>query len=227
MKRIQQAGIGAFFAVVIFLAWQTKKPVKLSVQLHQTVFDTAILMLQEFVKGGDADLGFANMGEVLNAHISVTDGIEMYYLREDSLMGSNWPIDSQIVKLNRKIYPVFSGTKLCASVTFDSTVKGWQPLVFEDSTGVNAYLDDKAKGTAATPGRKPNYIIIVVPFLNENLVMEQSATGTRIVATATLERTMGETMPLVDIEPATNRKHISINLFTNGLKRYVHKIEGH
>src|ERR1041385_4360901 len=121
MKRLQQAGIGVFFAAAIFLLWQTKQPVKVKLQasLHPTVFDTAILMLQEFVKGGDMNLGFASMGEVLNAHISVSDGIEMYYLREDSLMDSNWPIDSQIIKLNRKIYPVFSGKKLCASVTFD------------------------------------------------------------------------------------------------------------
>src|ERR1043165_7403070 len=121
MKTLFSLGILAALGMSVLIPSRYSAP-----QPTLTIYDTAILMLQEFVKDNqDWDLGFANVDEVMRARIAVDQGIEIYYLEEDSLFKSELPIDSQIIRLGRTVFPVYVGDSLKASITFDSTRGGW------------------------------------------------------------------------------------------------------
>src|SRR6188768_3842210 len=121
----------ALVAVVFIRLDKPKHPV--AMREGSTIFDTALMMLQEFVEEGqDTNLGFSDINEFDLAWIDTTRGINLYYLREDSLLRSGMPIDSHMVNLHRRIYPVFVGDSLRSAITFQRTPFGWQPVSFDD-----------------------------------------------------------------------------------------------
>ncbi|MDP4237648.1 MAG: hypothetical protein Q8919_14485, partial [Bacteroidota bacterium] len=101
-----------------------------------TIYDTAVLMLKEFVREGpDTNLGIKNFDELDHLILRRDYGVQVYLLLEDSLVADDSVIhiDHHMLKMGRRIYPVFYHNQLRSTITFDSTPKGWHPTVFDDS----------------------------------------------------------------------------------------------
>lgn len=223
MKTIFSFGILGALCISVLLPSHYKTP-----QPTTTVYDTAVWMLQEFViKNQDWDLGFSDSAEVMKARIAINEGIDVYYLQEDSLLKSKLPIDSQLVKLGRRIYPVYVGGKLKASITFDSTPKGWRPVIFDDSNIVAAYVRDRALSIAAHAMIRHIYKLVEAPFIETELILhEDTVSGTHVVPSQSIRTEFGASMPLVPLHPPNEPDHIDAKIFLPALIRHITEI-GH
>ena len=152
---------------------------RLQYHLRLNYLDTAMMMMQDFVTiGKDYNLGFANDDEVMHSHIVASQWADVYYMREDSALTDKSKNGSGLfVKQNRRIYPVFQGKKLRASITFDSSASGWMPVIFEDSMAIKKFIDNRK----LTIGRRiATNAVVVAPFLKEDIVFEKDKQGSHI-----------------------------------------------
>jgi len=222
MKALFSFGILAALGMSVLMPSHYKAP-----QPTLTSYDTAILMLQEFIiDNQDWDLGFANKDEVMRARIAVDQGIEVYYLEEDTLFKSEQPIDSQIIKLGRTVYPVYVGDSLKASITFDSTRGGWYPVIFDDSNLIAAYIRDRALSMAAHAIIRHLYKLIEVPSIQTELILhEDTVTGTQVVPSQSIRTEFGASMPLAPLHPPNEPDHIDAKIFLPALIRHIAELE--
>ena len=205
----------AVLAVVFVRMDAPKHPVKMPE--GSTIYDTALMMLSEFVHDGqDTNLGFSDIDEVDLAWIDTSRGINLYYMREDSLLRSGMPIDSHLVDLHRRIYPVYVGNSLRSAITFQRTHAGWQPVSFDDSNIIVTAL----KGLPAGPqqNKDTSIILIEAPFVEVKLVLDHSDTGSSFIPTAELLAVIGKETPLDTAKPNINMED---SLFLSGLKTHV------
>ncbi len=183
-----------------------------------TIYDTALKMLQEFViEGQDTNLGFKNPQDVLGARIDTNQGVDIYYLREDSLLKCGLPIDSQIIKLNRRAYPVYLGDSLRSTITFMHAKNGWLPVMFDDNKMMETIINDLPKSTPLKL-LKQSYAIVEAPFVQTHLTLRHDTTGTSIIPSTAIRRVMGKTMPLATI--SRPNEPIRANTFVEALKHY-------
>lgn len=186
-----------------------------------TIFDTALKMLQEFViEGQDTNLGFKNPQDVLGARIDTNQGVDIYYLREDSLLHSDMPIDSQIVKLNRRAYPVYLGDSLRSTITFMHAQNGWLPVMFDDYKMMESIINDLPKRTSLK-SLKHSYALVEAPFVQTQLSLKRETSGTSVLPNRAIHRVMGNTVPLANISRPYDP--IKANVFAQGLKAYSRK----
>jgi hypothetical protein len=181
-----------------------------------TIFDTSVMMLNEFVREGqDTNLGFSHIDEVDLAWIDTTVGIDLYYLREDSLDHSTRPIDSNLIDLHRRIYPVYVGASLRSSITFQLTDRGWQPVAFDDSNIIAAAIRNHRPRQPAS--KDTSIILVEAPSTETELVLEHSKTGTHLIPTPELRRVVGDVLPLDVSNPSAP---IDEGAFVFALRKY-------
>ena len=189
-----------------------------------TIYDTAVMMLKEFIiEGQDSNLGFKNFAELDEAELRVSDSIRVYYLLEDSLLQNKSPLDSQLVRLNRCIFPVYYHNQLRSSITFDLTKHGWKPVIFDDSNVIAPYIKKKHDPpTAAVIVRE--FAVVEAPFVHNDLIIERDNTGDHILPTKELRREMGADLPapggMMDLTP------VGKNEFVKDLQQHMHKVLG-
>jgi hypothetical protein len=174
------------------------------------------MMLNEFVREGqDTNLGFSHIDEVDLAWIDTTVGIDLYYLREDSLDHSTRPIDSNLIDLHRRIYPVYVGASLRSSITFQLTDRGWQPVAFDDSNIIAAAIRNHRPRQPAS--KDTSIILVEAPSTETELVLEHSKTGTHLIPTPELRRVVGDVLPLDVSNPSAP---IDEGAFVFALRKY-------
>jgi hypothetical protein len=211
-----------FIAVlaVVFIRFQ-RSPHPVPMPEGSTIYDTAVMMLREFVRDGqDTNLGFSDIDEVDLAWIDTTRGINMYYLREDSLLRSGMPMDSHLIDLHRRIYPIYVGNSLRSAVTFQRTSFGWQPVSFDDSNIIATAINSLPN--QPDPDGELPLIIIEAPFVQTQLVRKKDSSGTHFIASLELERVMGKSLPLTEI--GAPKKHHKERSFLSGLKKYSSQV---
>jgi hypothetical protein len=188
----------AVFAVVFIRSEKHKHPV--SMPEGSTIFDTSVMMLNEFVREGqDTNLGFSHIDEVDLAWIDTTVGIDLYYLREDSLDHSTRPIDAS----------------LRSSITFQLTDRGWQPVAFDDSNIIAAAIRNHRPRQPAS--KDTSIILVEAPSTETELVLEHSKTGTHLIPTPELRRVVGDVLPLDVSNPSAP---IDEGAFVFALRKY-------
>ena len=199
-----------------------------------TIYDTALLMLHEFVaESNDTLLGFSNANEVLKAHIAVDSGIEMYILGKGKLLENYHPQDSttklqdqalrsEMNKLSRKIYPVYVGNVLHSAITFDSTHAGWRPVMFDAGNVLAPYIAELLKPSAPIGGIV-RYGILIAPMLQDQLIIKHDTSGDYIIPTKELRRRMAENYP--GSKDTNDLSPVKQDEFFEGLKRHMKKFQ--
>ncbi|MDP4219021.1 MAG: hypothetical protein Q8896_01155 [Bacteroidota bacterium] len=221
MKRLTPYLSLCLLGVVIWHTSQNRPPRETS---KLTIYDTAIYMLQDFViDDSDWNLGFSSRQEVMKARIDTSGGgIDFYYMRKDSLLAGKLSVDTLLIKLHRRVYPVFVDSVLHAAITFDSTRNGWQPVMFDDSNIISACIADRRKQPNPHEGRH-TYSIVLTPFIHLELVVEHDSTGNHVLVTAALRTEMGKDLPgggaAADLTP------ISEEVFVDSLRHHMMKLE--
>lgn len=184
-----------FFAALVGMFFITNQYVKTperhsSTQL--TIYDTAVLMLAEFItQSNDSNLGFKNFDELQEAYIDPTQGINVYYGLEDSLMKDSVRGDLLLLNFGRTIYPVYYHGQLRSAITFDSTIRGWHPCIWEDSNVISSCVADSGWGKSGNN----RYSIIRMPSLHSFVAMRTNAAGEHILPTKELRTELREHYP--------------------------------
>jgi hypothetical protein len=209
-----------FLAAAVALAFMLSsifKPVK-PAPPQQTIFDTALMMLKEFIViGNDSNLGFKNFDELATATIRLDEGIDVYYLREDSLLAGKRTFEEELIPMGRKIYPVYAGNQLRSAITFTQTPSGWKPANFENAQEIDEYIADRHATT--DPSKK--YTYIVMPFIHSDIVMKNTAAKEQFLTTPELQVEAGADIPSANISPAIERDD-----FVTGLVTHMKKLHG-
>ena len=186
------------------------------------IYDTAIWMLKEFViEGQDSNLGFSNFDELNDINIREDQGIDLYYLIEDSLLNSTNRIDHHLLKMGRRIYPVYYHHHLRSAITFDTTPFGWRPSVFDDSNVIASYIADSNASADSTV----SHGAIFSPSIHNHIIFRRTKNGDFILPTKELRREMAEDYPQglnqAELSP------VSSDDFFKGLKQHVLKVHKH
>jgi hypothetical protein len=210
----------AAFAFVFIRASEPVRPPPLP--KGSTIYDTALAMLKEFVtECNDSNLGFSDFTELKYARIDTTKGIDLYYLREDSLLQSGLPIDSQLIDLHRRLYPVFVRDSLRSTITFQRTRFGWKPVAFDDGN----IITEAIKKFPAQPGPENETVMLIeAPFVETELVREHSSTHNYFTPTPELLDVVGPETPLDTAKPHV---HIDESLFLAALKTHLQYLHDH
>ena len=189
------------------------------IQGPDSIYEVAVKMLAEFIREGpDSNLGIRNFDELDSLKLRKDLGIHLYYMFEGSRMGDQLPIDSQLVKLHRMIFPVFYHDSLRASITFDNTEGGWHAVVFDGPGILQPYiagmLDQKDTCKDST-----TYMLVTLPALNTNVLVRKNCTGQFDIPTVMLAKAMGPYFP------NTGKKDmfapIPSNIFIDSLRAYT------
>lgn len=193
-----------------------------------SVYDTALLILKDFVvKGGDTRLGFSNEADFEGAWLDTADGLKVLYLRHDTMTTSMTRMDSELVSLDRMIYPVFTTvggvTKLRSAITFDVS-GGWHPIIFEDSSILAHYIANRdviyAKDSTLEAA------IVMMPQIENHAIITRGREGTKILAHESLRESLDIDVP--DTAPADSLSSTPIsavefmNALTNRLLQAYH-----
>lgn len=183
------------------------------------IYDTALWMLKEFIiEGKDSNLGFSNFDELNDMNLREDQGIDLYYLIEDSLMNSTNPIDHYLLHMGRRIFPVYYHHQLRSAITFDTTVDGWRPSAFDDSNIIASYIaDSNALGDPTV-----SHGAILSPSIHNHIIFRRTKTGSFILPTQELRREMAEHYPQglnnAELSPVPSDD------FFRGLKEHVKKV---
>ncbi|MEP7233846.1 MAG: hypothetical protein ABI778_01000, partial [Ignavibacteriota bacterium] len=188
------------------------------------IYDTAVMMLREFIReGNDSNLGFKNFDELDSAYLKIDEGINVYYLIEDSLLRSTNPLDSHLVKLGRRIFPVYYHDQLRSAITFDTTRTGWRPAVFDAGDIIAPYIAQKILIATAEEVAK-SFFLVEAPFVHNDLIFEHDSTGDHVLPTTELKRELGSDYPTT--APMALIKPIDKNDFLDHLKQHMRKVHG-
>ena len=198
-----------------------------------TIYDTAILMLHEFVaESNDTNLGFSNAEEVLKAHVAVDSGMPMYILGKGIRLHKNpkdtaqYKLHMEMERLRRVIYPVYVGNVLHSAITFDSAyvdslrILYWRPVMFDAGDIFTAYQNDFE--TPATPAQGVRtYSYVMTPALHTHLIFRHDNTGDYIIPTKEVIREMRENFP----NSANRRPFAAVRReeFFDGLDKHIQK----
>ncbi len=224
MKRYSSFFLVAAIGSVLFLSQFKHTPEKPDRPL--TIYDTAVKMLKEFIiQANDTNLGFsaAQFAQLDEAQIHVDEGVNIFYLIQDSLIKSKNPLDSHLVSLGRRIFPVYYRDSLRSTITFDTSSTGWSPVIFDDSNIIAPFVRDHRH--APKPGEgNHTYKMVMAPSIHDVVIIERDSLGDHILPTKELKLEMGEDypgkMPLADIRP------IGKQAFIDSLKHHVLKLLG-
>ena len=183
----------------------------------KNIYDSALLMLKDLA-ANDSRLGFANAEEITNAWIDINGGLSLVYLSEDTLLASHSQLVNLIKPMRRVIYPVYTKvggiTKLCASITFDST-DGLRPVMFDDSTLIlPAIRHRKAMFNRSVL----KYSMIQMPFLFTNAVIAHDSAGGQVVSTPELRAALGEEYEHSETDTTNGVIHIPDEHFIDAVK---------
>lgn len=162
-----------------------------------TVYDTAVLILKDFVvKGGDTRLGFAGEADFEGTWLDTSKGLKVLYLRHDTMTTSMTRIDSELVALDRMIYPVFTTvngkTKLRSAITFDAT-GGWHPIIFEDSTIIAPYIASHDSMRTLDPSYTA--AMVMMPQIENHVIITRGKGGTKILPNRSLRESLDIDLP--------------------------------
>jgi hypothetical protein len=221
MKRNTSLYLTAGFGIV-FVITSMNKPAKPDPQPVQTVFDTALMMLKEFiVEGNDSNLGFHNFDELDSSSIRQDEAIDEYYLREDTLLSSAKSFEQELIPVGRKIYPVYAGNNLRSAITFQSTPGGWKPIIFANAQEIDKYIADRH---SASDTSKRIYSYIMMPFIHSDVILRKSTKSAAILRTHELEVEEGEDLP----PPVTANDGLMIDegKFVTGLIHHMKTVHG-
>lgn len=216
----------AMMVGMFFLTNQLVKTPTTVSSAQLTVYDTAVLMLAEFItQSNDSDLGFKNFDELAGAYIDSTQGVDVYYGLEDSLMKDSVRGDLLLLNFGRTIYPVYYQGQLRSAITFDSTMKGWHPCIWEDSNVISQCVADSGWGKTGSN----RYSIIRMPSLHNFVAMRTSAAGEHILPSKELRTELRKHYPQRENTPELSpiKKEDFIKAVRNRLleKRYLMSLQ--
>lgn len=209
--------IAVIASVVLFSPKEKPKPPQLP--KGKALYDTSLLMLKEFVlECNDSNLGFSNFADLDSMRIDTNRAIRIYCLREDSLLQSDMPLDSHLVKLNRKVYPVYVHDKLRASITFQRSDFGWEPVLFSDSNIMAMALQELPAKVPAAPLTE-SAMIVEAPFAKTRFTRYQDEKGWHCIPTADLKKTVAKNNPIA--KPKANKNQMDEADFLGGLRSHT------
>ncbi|MEP7236118.1 MAG: hypothetical protein ABI778_12560 [Ignavibacteriota bacterium] len=218
MKRLSLS-LPAALALLIFCSCKSgDKPATSSM----TVFDTARMMLYDFVaQGNDMRLGFDNPNDILRSHIAVDSGISMYILGVGNKLRTAGDSEAlglhlEMEKLARKIYPVYCGDTLHSTITFDSTPRGLVPISFGDGRSFYQILEDMKENGTVHPGE--TYGFVMTDAVQNTLVTRHDSTGDYVLHSEELQNEMKENYPA-----PTPHHLVKKDEFLRGLERHIMK----
>lgn len=168
-----------------FLSACSSKPAP---QTTQTVYDTALAILRDFVVQGDRALGFTSADSMKGAYIDTTQGIPIVFAREDSLV-QNGLAPSTFTLEHRIVFPVYAGGQIHSAITFDSVFQEHriQPVSFEDGSDFADYWSlARSKAKSVRP------MIVEAPFFQSTFYVSLASGGTsNIVVPTELAKRIG------------------------------------
>ena len=148
----------------------------------QGMCDTAVHILQDFVRAGDTRLGFPDTTGLAEAAIDTSEGLRLGY--EDSAlvarynsMNANFPIRHA----HRIMYPVYAQGTLHSAVMFDSGAGGWYPVRFADGLEIRRYCQFVKRDPRAAAGRR----LVISDMLHSDYLVATGADGRRTVVLPT------------------------------------------
>lgn len=176
--------------------------------------DTALLMLQEFVtKGGDLKLGFTR-ANVMQAELDTAQPVTFYYIGTDSLEHATNPHGMAIlVHVNKVLYPVKVGDRICGSISFGYGISGrWSIREFQDSTEMIEYMNSMAILTPV--GGSNGLMAAYIPAINQTVILQGDSA--HIVVTPTKTRSASQPLP-----QSLMRKQVSLEEFMKACDEHV------
>jgi len=181
MKRLFLSGLAAFLACICLNSCGSTH----RIVIKEDILDNSLVMLKDFVIGGkDYQLGFASDEEVMQARIIEERGLDIFYVPGDSIAVGSWIEHPQVATMHRRMYPVYLGDQLHGCITFDSTSRGWDPIIFEDSKPIR--LADSLMKLQAQRGDGssdvPYFAVIESPTFEKDVLLEQDKNGSYIFA---------------------------------------------
>lgn len=159
------------------------------------IYDTALFMLREFItEGPDSNLGFRNFEELNDIRIDTSLGISFYYSMESRLLADSTHLACHLVKMGRKIFPVFYHDQLRSAVTFDTTPYGWRPVIFDDADVIRPILANmKSSGFGGSDSVV--YALYMMEYLHQEIAAKQTAQGDSVLPTPTIETSLAGYYP--------------------------------
>ncbi len=138
--------------------------------------DTAVRILQDFVRGGDFRLGFKDTAEFAGAAIDTSEGLRLGY--EDASEVWFWQLtNDSIAHLHRIMYPVYAQGKLHSAIMFDSTPRGWIPIRFADGREIRRYCEFMKHD----PRARRSCMLVYSESLHGDYLISTAADGSRSI----------------------------------------------
>jgi hypothetical protein len=164
------------------------------------VFDTAMLMLKEFVgQSKDSMLGFKNAEEAGRARIAIDEAVPMAILGLGKKLQAAGDMTQDslhlvMTRLNRIVYPVYLDSELRAGITFDTTWNGWHPVIFDDA-GIFGEINGYYRKLSQTERKKGKHLLVMAPQVQGHMIAKSDSTGDYFYPSAEVKRSMAENYP--------------------------------